>query len=372
MIALLLGELMLCGPRAGFAQAQPEAARASLTTKISEEASVCVSPDELRERVSARLGYDPFSETPDAPTSEPLDVVVRVDANGQTYQATISTSRGGAAASERERVLESDQCQDLIDATVFAMALAIDPVRSMKPAPLNNVAREPLLASVARARQAAQNAASIEAAKRTRIASTAMASREATRIARANQPREPTGASDVGKFSRSLPPLAIQLVGSTGARIAEMPTAAADVGTGFEVERLHRQRLSLGVRSTLPARYETVHGGSITLSTQRADVEVCQLFINGLLATCAMASAGTYSGSGRGFASDFTKRAGLLGLGGSAKAGWMFTDRFGVRVSVDGARMLSRASWRVGDDVLHQTPAWSASTQAQVLYRWRL
>lgn len=356
----MLAVLIPCAFKEVYAQQPVEATRASLAMEISEEARVCVSPDELRERVSARLGYDPFLQ--DAPLA--IRVEIAVDGADKIYVATISTKR--QESPPRERALESQECQDLIDAVVFAMALAIDPVRSMQPATFKNTAREPLHKSITSAHQAALNAASISEAMRRRARSSDGAASTSARTAQeARRAQE-----DAARWK--LPPLALQMIGSAGARFAEMPTTTADAGAGFEIDFGRKYRVSLDLRNTLPARYETVYGGQITLSTRRTDLGICRLFLRGLLATCAMTSAGAYEGRGEGFGADFKRRAGLFGVGASAKAGWMFTERFGVRLSVDGARMLSRASWRVGDEVLHTTPGWSASTQLQFVYRLQL
>jgi len=93
-------------------------------------ADACASQEQIAEQVAARLGRSPFAG--DAARS--IEAIVTRDARG--FHAEIyERSRDGALAGMRALSSEAATCAPIEDASVLAIALAIDPEAGLRPLP---------------------------------------------------------------------------------------------------------------------------------------------------------------------------------------------------------------------------------------------
>jgi hypothetical protein len=123
------------------AHAEPDAARFSWIRESGAEA--CIGEDELRRKIVAMLGRDPFAD-PSGPT---VAGVVRRE--GDVLVATISSRPPGEALSSRELRADATSCGPLTDAVVLAVALSVErapaaaPAEPPRPAPAWQTAPAP-------------------------------------------------------------------------------------------------------------------------------------------------------------------------------------------------------------------------------------
>jgi hypothetical protein len=90
----------------------------------------CPDEEELRDGVSARLGYDPFDG------SAKSKVSARIAKDGKTLRATIEViDAKGAVTGSRELSSTKNDCTELASAMTLTLSMVIDPV-GKPPAPL--------------------------------------------------------------------------------------------------------------------------------------------------------------------------------------------------------------------------------------------
>lgn len=118
----MLCALFFLAPGAARAEG-PTVAR--LSFERAEDAARCIGEPELRERVAARLGRDPFV------AEAPLEARVRIE-GGEGYRAVIELSRG-EERTRRELASARADCADLADALALALSLAVDPASLLAP-----------------------------------------------------------------------------------------------------------------------------------------------------------------------------------------------------------------------------------------------
>ena len=111
------------------ANARADQVSAHLTYLAEPGLDRCPTARELTDAVAARLGYDPFAMTP--PKDGPVDVVVTV--KRQKERVVGKLVLGGAHGGER--VIESSDCREAVDALAVAVAIGIDPSSLAGPTP---------------------------------------------------------------------------------------------------------------------------------------------------------------------------------------------------------------------------------------------
>ena len=369
LVSVLAGVLVLGAPIKRAMGGAPTRA-AVLDVQISDAAGVCVSPEEIGERVVARLGYDPFSD------DAGLKVVVTIDERVGEFVALIETLAEDKP--RRARELESTRCQDLIDAAVFTISLAIDPARSSLP-----ITAPPalVLSSVRLNRARERGLVAANTTHTTRIASTwlELARSRAVESLPESAP-EVTSAPELtpAPLERGAVPvtragdaaMVMNLTLSSGMRAGEVPTVMPELGVGAEMVRSKRWLLGAHARVLVPADYVVAdEPGEVRLSSQRLDARGCRLVWDGVVGVCGLAAIGSYKGRGIGLEEGRTERGLLFGVGGSLTSRFMLGELVGVGVSVDGVRMLNSVRWLISDDELFVTPAWASSARVEVLLR---
>lgn len=96
----------------------------------SPGAESCITPHDLAVRVETRLGRAAFASA----AAAALFVDVRIAANGQGWQATVTASRAtGEQMGTRELATIGGDCHGLDDDLVLVIALAIDPLATEQP-----------------------------------------------------------------------------------------------------------------------------------------------------------------------------------------------------------------------------------------------
>lgn len=120
------------------AEAQSERPAATrLVVERSAGAMECADERQTRERVTARLGYDPFRRDADALAN------LRWERRAGRFVLTITLSRPGRTRPARRTITSRDRACDTIGDTMsLALAIAIDPVAAARVA-LNDAGAEP-------------------------------------------------------------------------------------------------------------------------------------------------------------------------------------------------------------------------------------
>jgi len=96
----------------------------------SDAMSTCPPEDELRHRIRARLGYDPFSAN--AGDAE-LQVRVTFEREGPSLTAEIEAHRSSEFLGRQQIVSRSGNCDELTTAIAFAISLVIEQFDSTHP-----------------------------------------------------------------------------------------------------------------------------------------------------------------------------------------------------------------------------------------------
>src|SRR5688572_672988 len=119
--------IALCFGYSVWARAAPQ--RLSYTREVGAES--CPSEEQLKLRVAAGLGYDPFT----ADASAGLNV--RVARRGDVWIAGIGreTAAGTSGVGRRELRAIGSTCEQLAAALELALVLAIDPLAQVKRPP---------------------------------------------------------------------------------------------------------------------------------------------------------------------------------------------------------------------------------------------
>ena len=103
--------------------AEPSYAR--LEYSVEDESGACPSEVDFRERVTRRLGYDPFRR-------EAMTLLrVRIVQRSSRAEAKISSERTGAPPGKRELV--DARCETLAEAVASTVAMVIDPIAASAP-----------------------------------------------------------------------------------------------------------------------------------------------------------------------------------------------------------------------------------------------
>ena len=253
-----------------------EPARVVLVYERGPGTEACPDEPSLRAEVSARLGYDPF--VPSAPRT--LRVVLARDRHRLRGSVRVVEASGQVSG---ERALEARECGELVSSLAVAAAMGIDPFALDRPAP--PAPAPPLAPAPAPAPPPPPTADAAPPA-----------------------PPPPAPPREPLHFRASL--------GALGA-LGAAPSLA---GGGLVGAELRWRHVSAGLegRADLPASTEALHG-EVSSSLLVGSLVPCALVA--FFFACAVASAGTLRGEGRGVLSP-TKASGLfasIGLRGGAE-----------------------------------------------------
>ena len=122
--------ILAISPVAAVARAAPELPAARLVYSRSPEAANCPDEDELRNLVSARLGYDPFRD------HAPSTVVAAITRVGRSLHARVELRDANSALTgARDLSSNTTNCTELASAVALAISIAIDPLQLTRPSP---------------------------------------------------------------------------------------------------------------------------------------------------------------------------------------------------------------------------------------------
>jgi len=124
--ALLASTLILSGRRA---EADPVLAEASFLYERQPGAEQCPAEPAIREQVALRLGYYPFRDG----AARRVTVSLQPGAHGLSAHITTENARAGELAASRDIDSEGTGCDELAQAVVLAVSLAIDPMSMTRP-----------------------------------------------------------------------------------------------------------------------------------------------------------------------------------------------------------------------------------------------
>jgi len=110
----------------------------TLDYQRGDGAGSCPEEESLRAGVAGRLGYDPFTSTAER------HVAASVSGAGAGLQARIALTDDARGTSAERRLTSSQtDCSELAATMALAIAMAIDPLVSTRPAPAATVAEPP-------------------------------------------------------------------------------------------------------------------------------------------------------------------------------------------------------------------------------------
>jgi len=304
--------LSLCFVGTAFAQA-PRQVRFEYARQ--DGASACPDPATIQAGVSARLGYEPFSER----GGNLVRATIRQAGHGLEARIEMLDESGSLKA-ERKLVSHQRDCAELASSVELAISIAIDPFR-LNAMPTVSGTREP-------GPEATPVRGQDSGAPSSQPLPTASVAKEA---AVASEPRRPlSGQVETG------------LLGSLGTA----PSSALGFSAGVGV-RVGDLSLAIEGRADLPAS-ASLRVGDASTSLLVVSVVPCAHFR--VMAACALVSAGALRAAGHGLMDSRTVTLPYLAAGARLAAAIPLTTRLSLaihgdlttplietRVAVDGA-----------------------------------
>ncbi len=115
----------LCAPAISHAEGTP-ATKVRWSYERAAGTEQCPDEAKMRDDVAARLGYDPFD---DSPLSAARKVSAHIRRDGATLRATIEViDASGAVTGSRELSSTKSDCSELASAVALTISMVIDPV----------------------------------------------------------------------------------------------------------------------------------------------------------------------------------------------------------------------------------------------------
>jgi hypothetical protein len=361
----------VCLPCVGRTQPMDASAtrgQAALTLTVEDGVRpLCFSAQSLRDHVNAQLGYDAFMAGQDST----YNLMVMVErAPDQGLRATLTSSRPGQDRT-RSRTLSSPQCNDLLDAVVFSLTLAIDPMRATSGVTTTPQEHASRLLDVAHTR-ALHHASITYAMRKTGAAISTGTSRAKRPFPTITKPPAVKAAttltspetieSTISASTDEASPAQLHVVIGGGVRGGTLPTPGAQWSVGVRRTRAWRA-VELSVESMIPLRYASL-GGEVTLSAHHLKVATCGEHASAWVSLCASLAAGAFRGTATGLPGARAAHGLLLAPGLSMHPMIGLSERVGLRFDVEGQWLASGASWVVGDQRIAKsnTLAWTLGT----------
>jgi hypothetical protein len=314
LAARLTRILALLGALAALARSAAAAERAELAYEREPALTTCPDEGEMRERVAARLGYDPFE------AGAGRRVTVRLRRVGRSIEGLVAMrDASGAPAGERRVSSAAGDCRELGDALAFTVALLVDPRAAMGEAPA------------------------------------ASSPPSSAPPASSPSPREPSPFDEPPPPAAPAPP-------REGLRVVAVAEATLSAGTVPEVSpglaagsflAARRWAIGLEIRGDLPA--EARDGDrAVRAWLLAANVVPCGRL--GVVLLCAVASVGALQGSSVGPEAPASNTTLHLALGPRLGVWVPLTDVLSVGAHADALFQLGRAQLVVGDVEIWSSP----------------
>jgi hypothetical protein len=302
--------MCLCGTAAA-------APKARLVLARDPGAESCPGSSLLRERVSARLGYDPFAD------DAKKEVAITFSRTGG-FRAVIALFEGGKLVGSRELVTRGRDCGQLARSVELALALAIDPLL-FAAAPVE-----------------AEPGVTVNERAGTKVGASTSAI-----------------ASESVSTKLDLPALRVRL----GAGVLAALGGAPGVNAGFTLQLgLRGLRWSLGFegRADLPSS-QAAYGG--TVSTALYTVSVIPCFHVNIFGLCAILALGGQVSRSEGFPIE-REASTFYGAGGlRASLAFLLKRKLELQVNVDTLAAFTRATLFADMDIAYRNTPISGALQ---------
>ena len=293
----------------------------------------CPSLASIRDAVAVHMGYDPFRE----PATEVIEIQIGRRSKGLTARLALSDLAGNL---QGERTLGSGatDCQDLTEALVLAISIALDP--------LGTGGRPPL----------------------TSAEGLAPASRP---VAADGSDEEPDDKGDPESISahnptRSTPDFVLDL--AVGGVLDSAPSPTASLVLGGELRWLHAS-VALEGRADLPAGVQVSEG---SIRTALVLVQLVPCLRAGWFGGCLVAQGGVETAQARNLP------AATVGLGAYSALGAralgelpVGASNLSLRLAADLLAPFTRSHVLVGSDSVFTTPAIAGALSMGAAYRFR-
>jgi hypothetical protein len=303
----------------GRASAEPEKAELDYARDPSIES--CPTETQLRDAVTARLGYEPFTR------EAPRTVVVRIQRERVGLRATVAVAQRNGARLERAPIVSSTtDCREVAETLSLAISIAIDPLSVTRPSPSPSSVH-------------LEHPPALE---------------EATPPARGAEPAPAILEPAAVQAKRAPIDVRMGIHGGVSLGLSPGPSAntSAFVGVGirslsFNVEGVH----DFGASTTGPS------GGTVTSSLDAGAFVPCLEL--GMFAGCGRVALGAFSGEGADVKrartqTDFFAAAGLRIVAEVRVVKWL-----GLRAHIDGAYTLTPITMQIARADAFRTPALS-------------
>lgn len=327
----------------GVAAAE-ESPTATLDYGRADSAKRCPDARAIRERVAARLGYDPF--VADASQSIRVRLTGRVDQSGHAARIELHSPQSDSPG---VRTLESSdpRCDELVDALVFTVTVAIDPSSTLGGGAreVPGDARRAVMAGLLRVHDA-------QGAARQRQAKAADLLEEV-----GEQPREEPAAAEPAGFD-------LRAASGGGLAVGVAPKPAGQLRLQVELGREHWS-VGLGGVTSLPVQ-TSVSTGTMETSMLLAELTPCARY--GWLRGCGLLVAGSLRTTGMEL-QDAASNAHLYAAAGlRAGVEVPVVGPLSVRVNGEFAAALARTRVLVGGEPVWRTPDLTAGVGGAVVF----
>jgi hypothetical protein len=286
-------------------------------------AGECPDGATIQAGVAARLGYEPFNDQAD----ERVRAVIQPSGHGLEARIELTDAKGSPKA-ERRLVSRQRDCAELASSVELAISIAIDPFR-LGPSP----AVQGVRAEAPEAAHQATQGASPNASQAALVSSS-----------------EPVVAS-------SPRPLASQVGAGVVGGLGAAPSRTLGLAVGVAV-RSGDWSLGLEGRADLPAS-TSLRAGEASTALLVASLVPCAHV--GLVATCALVTAGALRAAGHGLVESRTVTLPYAAVGARVGLAIPLTGRLSLALHGDVTAPLTKSTLQVDGTAVWTSPILSAA-----------
>lgn len=290
----------------------------ALETEVSADARSCASAEVLRAKIAERLGRDPFTDG----GARKIRVAFARDKT-RAWTADIALyDPAGNASGARTISDKGATCEPLATSVVFTIAVLLEDLDPVKPAPPPSPPSPPPPSSI----------------------------KEEDKEKPAPAPPPPAAERRTVRIDAS--------IGPTGALgTAPAPAGGGELGVGIDIGKL---RVEIGGRAYLPASSD----GAVAVRTRTVAGRIAPCHGWTAFSMCAVGIVGSVSGEavGDGIASSRLEAQPYAAAGlGALSRFFVVDDLLFVRASVDVFLSITRTGFDVGDRRVWTIPAFAAA-----------
>lgn len=338
-VGLVITSVIICWliPR----QAAASSNSVELIYQRGAGAERCPDAQVLRDRVAARLGYDPFRED----SEQTVRVDLRADDSGARYTAVIEISSPGRSEPGVRNLSSSDpSCERLADTLVFTVGVAIDPGSAGGSGP--EAGGRAVMAALLRLHDAA-----------------GAADRAQASAARQTDTAEPSSDTSTNE-----PPAPVMLRAGLGGGVTfgTAPRTTALFRLSAEVAR-RNWALRLDGRMELPAR-RPVAGGNLETSLAVGELAGCGTIEFAF--ACAVGSLGRLRMTGLDLADNRSGTQLYAATGARIGTDLQLSERFTLRLQGQLLATLVRTRAAVDSRTVWTTPDFSGSVSSLLVFEF--